>query len=361
MTAADKWSRMPRIVAFAVIMILAALAPVLSARAAEPAKMFHVGIVFVAPCVGSNSLAFEQELRELGYVEGKTLAIDLLCLEQIERYPTAMEELVGCKVDVIVTTGQETALKAAKQATATIPIVMLAIDFDPVAKGYAASLARPGGNITGVFLNQTELTGKRLELLKQTVPDTARAIVFWDANSADQFEGAATSAQLLKLPLKSVELRNPPYDYVGALEVANSRPGDALLFLTSPFFYLDRNRLAELALQHRLPSIFANPQYTDAGGLVSYGPSYTAMFRLAAEYVDKIPKGAARADLPIQQPTNFELIVNLKTAKALGLTVPPAILARTDGRRIGCVSSYGRNPEILGVDASGWSHACSAA
>jgi putative ABC transport system substrate-binding protein len=225
MTAADE-SRMPRIVAFAVIMILAALAPVLSARAAEPAKMFHVGIVFVAPCVGSNSLAFEQRLSDLGYVEGKTLAIDLFCLEQIERYPTAMEELVGRKVDVIVTTGQEAALKAAKQATATIPIATLAIDFDPVAKGYAASLARPGGNITGIFLNQTELTGKRLELLKQTVPDMARAIVFWDSNSADQFEGAARAAQILKLPIKSVELRNPPYDYAGALEAANSRPGE---------------------------------------------------------------------------------------------------------------------------------------
>jgi putative ABC transport system substrate-binding protein len=181
---------MPGIAAYAVMLLLGALAPLLGARAMEPAKIFHVGIVFIPPCVGSNALAFEQRLRDLGYVEGKTLAVDLLCLEQIEGYPAAMEELVGRKVDVIVTTGQEAALKAAKQATATIPIVTLAIDFDPVAKGYATSLARPGGNITGVFLNQTELTGKRLELLKQTVPDMARAIVFWDSNSADQFEGA---------------------------------------------------------------------------------------------------------------------------------------------------------------------------
>ena len=321
---------MPGTAAYAVMLLLGALAPVLAARTAEPAKMFHVGIVFIPPCVGSNSLAFEQELRELGYVEGKSLAIDHLCLEQIERYPAAMEELVGRKVDVIVTTGQEAALKAAKQATATIPIVTLAIDFDPVAKGYAASLARPGGNITGVFLNQTELTGKRLELLKQTVPDMARAIVFWDSNSADQFEGAARAAQILKLPIKSAELRNPPYDYAGALETANSRPGDALLFLTSPFFNRDRHRLGELALRHRLPSMFANRQYTDAGGLISYGPSYPAMFRLAADYVDKILKGAAPADLPIQQPTTFELVINLKTANALGLTIPQTILARAD-------------------------------
>ena len=241
-----------------------------------------------------------------------------------------MQELVRRNVDVIVATGQEAALKAAKQATSAIPIVMVAVDFDPVALGYALSLARPGGNTTGVFLNQTELTGKRLELLKETVQDTARAIVLWDAISAGQFEGAATAAQTLKLPIKSAELRNLPYDYARALEDANVRPGDALLFLTSPFFNRDRNRLAEFALQRRLPSMFANRQYTDAGGLISYGPSYPAMYRLAAEYVDKILKGAAPADLPIQQPTTFELVLNLKTAKALGVTIPPAILARAD-------------------------------
>jgi putative tryptophan/tyrosine transport system substrate-binding protein len=240
-----------------------------------------------------------------------------------------MDELVRRKVDVIVTTGQEAAVKAAKQATATIPIVMLAVDFDPVALGYASSLARPSGNVTGVSLNQTELTGKRLELLKET-PDITRVIVLWDAIGADQVEGAAAAAQILKLPIKSVELRNPPYDYAGALEAANSRPGDALLFLTSPFFNRDRHRLGELALQHRLPSMFANRQYTDAGGLISYGPSYPAMFRLAADYVDRILKGAAPADLPIQQPTTFELIVNLKTAHALRLTIPQSILARAD-------------------------------
>jgi putative ABC transport system substrate-binding protein len=305
MSNAEVMSRLPRIAAFAVMMILAALAPLLCGRAAEPAKMFHVGIVGVGD--KSNIPAFEQRLRDLGYVGEKTLAIDFLPLDKIERYPAVMEEPAGRRVDVIVTTGQEASLKAAKQAASTIPIVMLAVDFDPVAKGYAASFARPGGNITGVFLNQTELTGKRLELLKQMVPDMARAIVFWDVNSADQVEGAATAAQILRVPIKSAELRNPPYDYVGALEAANSRPGDALLFLTSPYFNRDRNRLAELALQYRSPSMFANRQYTDAGGLMSYGPSYPAMFRLLAEYVDKILKGAKPADLPIEQPTKFEL------------------------------------------------------
>jgi putative tryptophan/tyrosine transport system substrate-binding protein len=294
--------------------------------------MFHVGMVNLnLPRSAPFNVAFEQRLRELGYVEGQNLAIDFLGLDgHLDRLPEAMEELVRRKVDVILAAGQEVLLKAAKQATGTIPIVMIAISYDPVALGYVGSLARPGGNITGVFLRQPELTGKRLELLKQTVPDIARAIVFWDAYGAAQVDVAATAAQSLQLPIKSVELRDPPYDYARALEAAQPRPGDALLFTTSIFFFRDRDRLAELALQHRLPSMFTQREITEAGGLMSYGTNVPGMFRLAADYVDKILKGAAKADLPVQQPTTFELVVNLKTAKALGLTVPQSILARAD-------------------------------
>jgi len=309
-----------------------ALAPLRSAEAAEPAKMFHVGMVNLSlPRSAPFNVAFEQRLHELGYVEGETLAIDLLSLDgKIERYPEAMEELVRRKVDVIVAAGQEVSLKAAKQATSAIPIVMIAISYDPVALGYVASLARPGGNITGVFLMQPELTGKRLELLRQTVPDIARAIVFWDAIGADQFDAAATAAQTLRLPIKSVELRDPPFDYPRALEAAQPRPGDALLFTTSSFFFRDRDHLAELALRHRLPSMFTQREIVEAGGLISYGTSIPGMFRLAADYVDKILKGAAPADLPVQQPTTFELVINLKTAEALGLTLPQSILGLAD-------------------------------
>jgi putative ABC transport system substrate-binding protein len=188
------------------------LAPLLSAGAAEPARMFHVGIVGLnLPRSTPFNAAFEQRLRELGHIEGKTLAIDSLSLDgKIERFPEAMEELVRRKVDVILAAGQEASLKAAKQATSTIPIVMIAISYDPVALGYVASLARPGGNITGVFLRQPELTGKRLELLQQAVPDIIRAIVFWDAIGADQFDAASTATQTLRLPIRSVELRDPP-------------------------------------------------------------------------------------------------------------------------------------------------------
>jgi putative ABC transport system substrate-binding protein len=309
-----------------------ALAPLFSAGAAEPARMFHVGIVNVnVPRSAPFNVAFEQRLRELGYVEGQNLAIDFLGLDgHIERLPEAMAELVRRKVDVILAGGQEAMLKAAKQATGTIPIVMIAINYDPLALGYVRSLAQPAGNITGVFLMQPELTGKRLELLKQTVPDIARAIVFWDANGAGQIDAAATAARTLRLPIKSVELRDPPYDYAIALQAAQPRPGDALLFTTSIFFFRDRDRLAELALQHRLPSMFTQREITEAGGLISYGTNIPRMFRLAADYVDKILKGTTPADLPVQQPTTFELVVNLKTAKALGLTVPQSILARAD-------------------------------
>jgi putative ABC transport system substrate-binding protein len=319
---------MPRVAAFAGIVILGALGPLFPAGAAEPTRMAHVGVVWIGS--GPNNVAFDQRLGELGYAEGKTLAIDRLRVEGVDSYAGAMEELVRRKVDVIVTTGPEASLKAAQRAAPMIPIIMVAVDFDPVRRGYATSLARPGANITGVYLNHIELTGKRLDLLKQTVPGMTRVIVFGDAVSADQIDGAATAAQSLKLPIKLVELRNPPYDYAAALEAAHPRPGDALQFLTSPFFFGDRNRLAELALERRLPSMFANRQYADAGGLISYGPNYPAMYRLAAEYVDKILKGTAPADLPIEQPTRFELVINLRTAKALGLTIPQTILPLAD-------------------------------
>jgi putative tryptophan/tyrosine transport system substrate-binding protein len=318
------------IIALAALMILASLTASPSA-AAEPTKMFRVGIAALAnPRSAPFFVAFEERLQKLGYVEGNTLAVDFVSAEgKIERLPAAMAELVRRKVDVIVVGGSEVILKGAKAATPMIPIVMIAVDFDPLAHGYVASLARPRGNITGVFLQPIELAAKRLDLLKQTIPDLARVIVFWDATSADQFEATVSAAQSLQLPLKSIELREPPYDYVGAPEGVNPRPGDALLFTSSGFFFRDRDHLAELLLRWRLPSM-VGAAWRESGGLISYGTSVNGMYRLAADYVDKILKGAAPADLPIEQPTRFELVVNLKTARALGLTIPLSILGRAD-------------------------------
>jgi len=208
--------------------------------------------------------------------------------------------------------------------------VMLANDYDPLAHGYVASLAHPGSNVTGIFFQQIELTSKRLEFLTQTVPGVARVVVLWDRLSTDQFEAAREAARLLKIRLDGIECADPPYDYERVLAGIDGARGDAILQTTSPLFFQDRQRFPGVALAHRLPAMFAFRQWVDAGGLISYGASLSAMGRLAADYVDRIAKGAKPADLPVQQPTRFELVVNLNTAKALGLTIPPSILARAD-------------------------------
>jgi putative ABC transport system substrate-binding protein len=308
------------------------LATIRRAQAQGLSKVFRIGIVSPINLRSAPQfLAFEDRLREVGYVEGRNLTIEFLYLEgRLERYPEAMAELLRRQVDVVIAGGQEAALKAAKEATSTIPIVVVAIDYDPLARGYIAGLAQPGGNVTGVVLNQIELTGKRLELLKEAVPSATRILALWDAVSADQFLATRTVAAKLNLPLVSLELRDPPYDYALAFAGADGKRGDALLAMTSPFFFRDRARLADLALQHRLPSVFVLREHTDAGGLMSYAPSLTGMYRRAADYVDRIAKGTKPVDLPVEQPTKFELVINLKTANEIGLSMPPTLLARAD-------------------------------
>jgi len=271
-------------------------------------------------------------LHALGYEEGRNLQIDYVELDSADpdRSLAMAAGLVGRRVDAIRAGGTEFVLKTAVAATKTVPIVMVASDYDPLTLGYVASLARPGGNVTGVFLQQVELTPKRLDLLTQTVPDLARVVVLWDRYSADQFAAAREAARSLKIQLDGIECANPPYDYDRVLAGVDGGHRDVLLLMTSPLFMEDRQRLAAVALDHRLPSMFAVRPWVDAGGLLSYGASLTGMNRLAADYIDRIAKGAKRADLPVQQPTRFELVVNLKTAAALGLTIPPSILARAD-------------------------------
>lgn len=306
-----------------------ALAWPLSARTEEAGRTYRVGIAsLVNPRSSSQFVAFEQRLRELEAAAGQDAEIDFTLLDgHADRFPAAMKELVARGADVLLAPGQEVALMAAQAATRTIPIVMIAIDYDPVALGYAQSLARPGGNITGVYLNTIELAAKRVQLLTETVPGITRLIVFWDAVGRDSYKATVPAAQALGLKLQSVELRNPPYDYEAALATASPGPGDALLCTLSPFFYHDLQQLDELAIRHGLPSLSGG---VDSGGLIAYAPSLNAMFRTAAGYVDRIRKRAKPGELPIEQPTRFKLVVNLKMAKALGLTVPPLILARAD-------------------------------
>ena len=205
---------------------------------------------------------------------------------------------------------------------------MLAINYDPIARGYIDGLARPGGNITGVFFLQLELTAKRLELLKEALPQVTRVSALWDAYTADQWRATEAVAQSLGVQLQSVELRHPPYDFEGAIGIAVRERAQALVVLSSPLFLPQRDQITEWAVKNRLPAIFLFREYAEAEGLMAYGVNLHDMYRRAAYYVDRILKGATPADLPVEQPMKFELVINLKTAQALGLTLPPASCSR---------------------------------
>jgi ABC-type uncharacterized transport system substrate-binding protein len=279
-------------------------------------------------------VAFRTRLRELGYIEGQNLVFEFLELgNQVVQGSTisaAMEELAHQrKVDIIVEAGEEVSLQAA-MATATLPIVMLAVTYDPVARGYVSSIARPNGNVTGLFLRRPEFVEKQIGLVRSNFAETTRLAVLWDAQTADQFRAAERVAKSLPLELQPLKLENPPYDFDAAFEVISRRSPQMVLVLSSSIFALHRLRLAELATRYRLPTMFTSKAYVQAGGLLSYGPDITAMFRGAADYVDRLAKGAKPSDLPIDQPTKFELVINLKTARDLGLDVPDKLLALAD-------------------------------
>ena len=276
--------------------------------------------------------AFRQGLRDLGYVEGKNILVEYRYAEgKLDRIPSLVAELVQLKVDVLVCPAF-TSIRAAKQATKTIPIVML-INVDPVATGIVDSLARPGGNITGLARFMTELSGKRLELLKEMVPGISRVGVLWDADdpgAAIGFKEYEAAARALKIQLLSLEIRGPNPDLEGAFQAAAKGRASALITVRSPLLLRYPKRIADLAIKNRLPSMYEGSDFVEAGGLVSYASSDAENFRRAATYVDKILKGAKPADLPVEQPTKFELVINLKAAKQIGLTIPQWVLMRAD-------------------------------
>ena len=281
---------------------LGILAAPLAIGAQPPAKTFRVGVLStVTPRTAPQFEALRQRLGELGYVEGENTVIEFRNAQgRVDRLPGLAAELVRLNVDVIVAPGPEATLKAARQATGTIPIVMVAVDYDPIALGYVAGLARPGGNITGVFLRQPELTAKRLELLKEAVPKVSRVAVLRDQLSGDeQLKAAEAAARSLRLQLQSLEFRNPPYDFEGAFRAAAQGRVGALLVLNSPIIFQGRAQIIELAAKSRLPTMSGIQGFAEAGGLMSYGASLVEMFRIAAAHVDKIFKGAKPADLPV--------------------------------------------------------------
>jgi putative tryptophan/tyrosine transport system substrate-binding protein len=302
----------------------------LMARAQQPLKSLHVGAVSGQPRSVPFWVAFNQRMIELGYQEGKNFTFEYVFAPDEEGFERGYRTLVDRKVDIIVAGGPEISLKSAIAATRTLPIVMVALDFDPLTLGYVANLARPVGNVTGIFSEQTELLAKQIQLIKEAFPNGASAIVFWDALSADQWSIAQSAAHGLGLQLIGVEFRDPPYEYSRGLATAPTMDHNVLFVLNSSFFFRDRERLANLALRNRMPSMFVFRQYVEAGGLLSYGSSITTLYKRVADYVDLIAKGAKPSDLPIEQPTKFEMVVNLKTAKAIDVTLPTSILLRAD-------------------------------
>jgi putative ABC transport system substrate-binding protein len=303
-----------------------------SASAQQPKKIARVGWL----TVGSQSMiperyeAFRQGLRDLGYIEDQNFVIVRSGAGgKVDRLADAAAELVRLNVDVIVTTGS-TAVFAAKQATSTIPIVMTT--GDPLATGIITSLARPGGNITGLTNIAIDLAGKRLELLKETVPKLTRVRVLFnpaDPSSAGSLKETRAAARELGIQVQSLEVRSPS-DFETAIKAPSGGRVNALIIVQNALINAHRARVVELAIKNRLPTMFGEAAHVESGGLMSYAPNSLDLFRRAATYLDKILKGAKPADLPVEQPTKFEFVINLKTAKQIGLTIPPNVLARAD-------------------------------
>jgi putative ABC transport system substrate-binding protein len=319
---------------FAVFCILSSvLLLTVSSEAQQAKKVPRIGYLQAPPpsAVAARTEAFRQGLRELGYVEGKNIIIEWRFADgKLDRVPGLVAELVRLKVDLIVT-GGSFATGAAKEATSTIPVVM-AQDSDPVGNGYVASLARPGGNITGLSTLAPELSGKQLELLKETIPKLSRVAVIGSSNrsgNAQSLKETEHAAGALGLKLQYLDILSPN-DIGAAFRAASKQRSNAVLVLTGPVATSQRTQITDLAVKNRLPAIYDRAEFVEAGGLMSYAPNSLDLFRRAATYVDKILKGAKPADLPVEQPTKFELVINLKTAKQIGLTVPPNMLARAD-------------------------------
>jgi putative ABC transport system substrate-binding protein len=305
----------------------------LAARAQQSGKIPRVGFMGNSTAALEANLVgpFRDGLRELGYQEGRNIVIEYRWAEgKYERFPALVGELLAVPVDVIVTAGTPASL-AVKKATTSIPLVMVAVG-DPVATGLVASLARPGGNITGLTSMSSEMEGKRLELLREVVSKISHVAVLWNASSPIQVieqEEVRAAAQVLGMQILSLGVRTQEEIEDALATIVRERPG-ALIVLADRLFLHHRRRIMDFAAQHRLPGVHAYRELVEAGGLMSYGPSYADMHRRAATYVGKILKGAKPAELPVERPTKFEMVINLKTAKAIGLDVPWFLQQRAD-------------------------------
>ena len=323
-----KRTAVPSILVVVVLLVLG-----VTAEAQQSSKIHRIGLL-LAPSpsfYAARVEAFRQGLRELGYVEGKNISIEYRYAEgKLNRLPDLAAELVSLKVDLIVTASNDGVL-AAKKATRTIPIVF-ATAADPVGTGLVPSLAQPGGNITGTSNVAQDLYGKRLELLKESFPKATRVAFLWRSVGVRKnlpFTEMEVVAKVLGVKLQSLDVRGLD-DFDRAFETAKKVGVQALITYPDPVLNAQQARIVDFATKNRLPAMYAGPEFVDAGGLMSYAPKYTDSWRRAATYVDKILKGTKPADLPIEQPTKFEFVVNLKAAKQIGVTIPPNVLVRAD-------------------------------
>jgi putative ABC transport system substrate-binding protein len=314
-----------------VLALLALSGAPLAAEAQQAAKVPRIGFLGNSTAALEANLVgpFREGLRDLGYVEGRNVLIEYRWAEgKYERFPALIDELLALKVDVIVIAGTP-GTQAVKRATTSVPVVMIAVG-DPVSTGIVASLNQPGGNITGLTSISEDLEGKRLELLRAVVPTVSHIAVLWNPVNASHpilEKQVQAAAQVLRMKVLSLGVRVGEELDAAFAAIGRERP-DALLVLADRVFLHQRARIMKFAAQHRLPGVHAYRELVEAGGLMSFGPSYAGMHRRAAYFVDKILKGAKPADLPIERPANFELVINLKTAKALGLTIPQSVLVR---------------------------------
>jgi putative ABC transport system substrate-binding protein len=279
---------------------------------------------------GTLYQAFFNQLQDLGFREGQDLTVTFGAVDDPRGLSVVAAELARSQPDLIVVGGSEDVLQAVLALNRGIPIVLIAVNFDPIARGYIASLTRPGGNITGVVFQQLELAQKQVELLTQAFPGKTRLAALYDAQTADQFNAAERTAKSLNLQIHGQKLEKPPYDFDAAFQSVVAAGAQMVLVQSSPLFTPHQARISELAKTYRLPTMFLNKSYAEAGGLMSYGVDFPLMYRRTADYVAKILKGAKPADLPVEQANKFEFVVNLKTAKAIGVELSPAILLRAD-------------------------------
>ena len=304
--------------------------PFVARAQSQPRQMLRVGFVGAQSRDAPIYVAFIKRMAQLGHEEGRNFSFEYVRTPSLEAYDESFRELAARKPDIIMAAGNEPALRAASAAAGGLPIIFLAIDFDPVERGYVASMARPGGNITGIFVHPLELAAKRIELVRAALPQARRLGLIWDGASRDQAEAAATAAATLGFEPRPIEVTGRPPDYAAALAQMADAPGEPIVIPAGPMFLRDRDIIEQLLLERRIPSVAAFRELAQAGALMSYGVDLVGVFEDVAVIVDQVAKGRKPAELPITQSSRFHLAINLNTARALGVDLPPTLLASAD-------------------------------